>query len=148
MKKYLLRACIIIYIYILLYFLTDYLTLNYTNGDNISKLLNGFFPLKVYKDLTSASATEKLKTELHRVGGVYGLVNISDPKNIKQYIGSSKDIYQRFTDHLKGRDSNSRLQRSISKYGIENFNFVIYYLHNDLAVILTDIETEVIKSFP
>ena len=52
------------------------------------------------------------------------------------------------SDHLKGRDSNSRLQRSISKYGIKNFHFVIYYFHSDTAVILTDIETEVIKSFP
>ena len=49
---------------------------------------------------------------------------------------------------MKGRDSNSRLQRSISKYGIQNFHFAIYYLHKDPAVILTDIETEVIKSFP
>lgn len=49
---------------------------------------------------------------------------------------------------MKGRDSNSRLQRSISKYGIQNFHFVIYYWHQDPAVILTDIETEVIKSFP
>ena len=49
---------------------------------------------------------------------------------------------------MKGRDSNSRLQRSISKYGIHNFHFVIYYWHKDPAVILTDIETEVIKSFP
>jgi group I intron endonuclease len=51
-------------------------------------------------------------------------------------------------DHLRGQDSNSRLQRSISKYGIENFKIYIYYLHLDPLVILTDIETEVIKSFP
>jgi len=50
-------------------------------------------------------------------------------------------------DHLKGRDSNSRLQRSINKYGISNFDFVIYYWHTDPYVILTDIETVVIKSF-
>jgi|ERR1700753_1438089 len=137
-----------IIIYILFYFLIDHYTLNYTNLDISSTILTGFLPLKIYKDLTSTSTTEKLKIELHRVGGVYGLVNISDPKNIKQYIGSSKDLYHRLSDHLKGRESKSRLQRSISKYGIENFNFVIYYLHNDPAVILTDIETEVIKSFP
>jgi len=50
-------------------------------------------------------------------------------------------------DHIKGRDSNLRLQRSISKYGIENFHFLIYYWHLDSSVILTDIETETIKSF-
>jgi hypothetical protein len=51
-------------------------------------------------------------------------------------------------DHLKGRDSNSRLQRSINKYGISNFEFVIYYFDIDPSVILTDIETVFIKSFP
>jgi len=38
-------------------------------------------------------------------------------------------------DHLKGRDSNSRLQRSINKYGISNFELVIYYFDIDPAVI-------------
>ena len=107
--------------------------------------LLGVLPIKVYKDLTRP---ENFKIELHKLGCVYGLVNISDSTNIKQYIGSSKDLYQRLSDHLKGRDSNSRLQRSISKYGIEKFHFFIYYMHEDPAVILTDIETEVIKSFP
>ena len=51
-------------------------------------------------------------------------------------------------DHLKGRDSNSRLQRSIIKYGLSNFVFVIYYWQEDISVTLTDIETEIIKSFP
>jgi group I intron endonuclease len=51
-------------------------------------------------------------------------------------------------DHIKGVSSNIRLQRSIFKYGLDNFNFVIYYYHTDPAVKLTDIETEVIKSFP
>ena len=88
-------------------------------------LLFSFLPLKVYRDLKQP---ENFKAELHKIGGVYGLVNISDPNHIKQYIGSSKDLYQRLSDHLKGRDSNSRLQRSISKYGIEKFNF-FYLLH-------------------
>jgi hypothetical protein len=51
-------------------------------------------------------------------------------------------------DYLKGRDSNSRLQRSINKYGISNFEFVIYYFDIDPSVILTEIETVFIKSFP
>lgn len=144
----------ILLIYVLLYFLIietpptlAVLATNVWNENVVTEfyLLSGVLPLKVYKDLKTP---DKLKIELHRVGGVYGLVNISDPNKIKQYIGSSKDLYQRISDHLKGRDSNSRLQRSILKYGIENFHLVIYYLHEDPAVILTDIETEVIKSFP
>jgi hypothetical protein len=39
-------------------------------------------PVKVYTDLTMP---ENFKTEVHRIGGVYGLINISDPNKIKQY---------------------------------------------------------------
>ena len=102
-------------------------------------------PLIIYDNLLNP---ENLKSNLHKIGGVYGIMNISDPKKIKQYIGSSLNLYQRLLDHLKGRYSNSRLQRSIKKYGIENFNIAIYYFHNDPSIKLTDIETEVIKSFP
>ena len=101
-------------------------------------------PLIIYDNLLNP---ENLKSNLHKIGGVYGIMNISDPKKIKQYIGSSLNLYQRLLDHLKGRDSNSRLQRSIKKYGIENFNIAIYYFHNDPSIKLTDIETKVIKSF-
>jgi group I intron endonuclease len=113
------------------------------NNDLI--IMCGILPIKIYDNFTNH---ENLRLDLHRVGGVYGIVNISNPKKIKQYIGSSKDLYQRLMDHFKGQDSNSRLQRSISKYGIENFKIYIYYFHLDPSVILTDIETEVIKSFP
>jgi hypothetical protein len=69
----------------------------------------------------------------------------------KQKIGSSKDLYQRLMDHKKGRDSNSRLQyREVSinmVYLIFKY-FVIYYFDIDPSVILTDIETVFIKSFP
>jgi len=58
------------------------------------------------------------------------------------------NLYERLTDHIKGVSSNVRLQRSIVKHGLNNFNIVIYYYHIDPAVLLTDIETEVIKSFP
>ena len=57
-------------------------------------------------------------------------------------------MYERFTDHIKGVSSNIRLQRSILKHGITSFNFVIYYYHEDPAVILTDVETKVFQSFP
>ena len=115
MKIYSGCVIFILLIYVLLYYLIIETTPNLvalaTNiwNENVVTefyLLSGFLPVKVYKDLTSP---DKFKIELHRVGGVYGLVNISDPNKIKQYIGSSKDLYQRISDHLKGRDSNSRL---------------------------------------
>ena len=50
--------------------------------------------------------------------------------------------------HIKGRDSNLRLQRSIHKEGLKLFKIVVFYFHNDPAVLLTDIETTVISAFP
>lgn len=117
----------------------------YINSLSLDLMIAGFIPLKTYKNLTTP---ENFRSDLHKIGGVYGFINTVDRNNNKQYIGSSKDLYQRLMDHLKGRDSNSRLQRSINKHGLLNFELVIYYWHEDSSVILTDIETEVIKSFP
>lgn len=118
----------------------------FLNNNDVS-IICGFLPIKIYDNLTNH---ENFRSDLHKVGGVYGIVNVSakSSKKIKQYIGSSKDLYQRLMDHIRGQDSNIRLQRSISKYGIENFKIYIYYFHTDPLVKLTDIETEVIKSFP
>ena len=99
-------------------------------------------PLKNFKDLSN---TNLLKKDLNNLGGVYGLKHI---KSSKQYIGSSKNLYSRLMDHIKGRDSNLRLQRSIKKYGLKSFNIIIYYFHKDPAILLTDIETTVISAFP
>jgi len=52
-------------------------------------------PLKTYKEL---SQLEDLKADLKNVGGVYGFINIKDGK---QYIGSSLNLYERLTDHIK-----------------------------------------------
>lgn len=81
-------------------------------------------PLKTYEDL---HITNLLKKDLSNLGGVYGLIHV---ESSKQYIGSSLNLYSRLMDHIKGRDSNLRLQRSIKKYGckaINSFNLVIYY---------------------
>jgi group I intron endonuclease len=119
---------------------------NLDNSDlTLITLMLGILPIKIYDNLTNY---KNFRSDLHRVGGVYGIVNTSNPKKLKQYIGSSKDLYQRVVNHLKRQNSNSRLQRSIAKYGIESFKIYIYYFHLDPLVILTDIETEIIKSFP
>lgn len=66
----------------------------------------------------------------------------------KHYIGSSINLYERIRDHIKNQDSNVRLQRSIKKYGINSFILIIYYIQTDSNILLTDVETQVIKSFP
>ena len=99
-------------------------------------------PLKTYSDLSNLKL---LKKDLSNLGGVYGLIHI---KSSKQYIGSSKNLYIRIMNHIKGRKSNLKLQQSIKKYGLESFNLIIYYFHKDPTVLLKNIETIVISAFP
>lgn len=126
-----------LFFYSLHFFLSDFYKFN-----SYYLTVSALVPLKIYEDLLTP---ENFKKELTKVGGVYGLLNVKDGK---QYIGSSLNLYERLTDHLRGVSSNIRLQRSIAKLGLNNFIFVIYYFHKDPFVILTDIETEVINSFP
>ncbi len=77
----------------------------------------GLIPLKLYQDLTDP---KDIRADLSKVGGVYGFVNTNSDcvgitpliahgpsvlsaigsKDGKQYIGSSKDMHERFTDHI------------------------------------------------
>ena len=82
-------------------------------------IIAGIIPLKTYKNYPYLIILNRNFIELEVF--MICLINTYDSKKIKQYIGSSKDLYQILMDHLKGRDSNSRLQRSINKYGISNF---------------------------
>jgi hypothetical protein len=87
-------------------------------------------PLNTYDDLNTVYNTGQdpiLKKDLFKKGGVYGFIFKGDDGRSMQYIGSSKNLYERMLDHLKGRDTNIRLKRSISKHGISKFIFVIYY---------------------
>ncbi len=117
------------------------LGLNSHYGDLICSAI----PLKTYKNLSQFPKIENLRKDLYKKGGVYALVHLPDGK---QYLGSSLNLYERLSDHLKGVSSNIRLQRTITKSGIDNFIFVIYYFHTDPKVILTDVETKFILSFP
>ena len=69
-------------------------------------------PLITYNDLSN---THLLRKELKNKAGVYGIINT---KSSKQYIGSSLNLESRLMDHIKGRDSNLRLQRAINKEGL------------------------------
>ena len=135
--QFLLIINILILVYSLQFFLFGFKGFN-----NYHFAAPALLPLKTYKDL---SKPDKFKKELMKVEGVYGFINLKDNK---QYIGTSLNLYERLTDHLRGFSSNIRLQRSIAKSGLSNFIFVIYYFHKDPSVILTDVETEVINSFP
>lgn len=51
-----------------------------------------------FKTYINFSNSEEIKADLKKVGGVYEFFNL---KNGKQYIGSSSNLYERFTDHVK-----------------------------------------------
>lgn len=82
-------------------------------------------------------------------GGIYSFINTI---NNHQYIGSAKDFYLRFNEHLDNRKSNSYLQNAFQKYGLTKFNIIIYeYFTYKNKVIshkdLTDLETNYISKF-
>jgi group I intron endonuclease len=82
---------------------------------------------------------------LNQKSGVYAFINLI---NGKRYIGSGINLYRRFLVHIVGRSSNILLQRAFKKYGLNNFEFVIYaYSDYDLSLII-DLENKFISSFP
>ena len=72
-------------------------------------------PLKEFSNLSDKNISRLLKKELGNKGGVYSILNT---ESHFQYIGSSINLHSRLMDHIKGRDSNLRLQRAINKIGL------------------------------
>jgi group I intron endonuclease len=104
------------------------LTLGNLNDDNY---------IKSYKEL------------LKNKGGIYSFVNTI---NDKKYIGSAKDLYIRFIEHINNKKSNDALQKAFNKYGLDKFNFCVYeyftYKSKNIShKSLTDLETSYIKKF-
>ena len=84
---------------------------------------NNPIPVLTITDLQDKDSIFSKRDLLLRKGGIYSFLN---KVNGKQYIGSAKDLYLRFNEHLSNRKSNKALQAAISKYGLENFNICIY----------------------
>jgi group I intron endonuclease len=61
-----------------------------------------------------------------KTSGIYKILN---KINGKYYVGSAKNIYDRWSDHKKdlkkSRHHNRHLQRAWDKYGKENFELVV-----------------------
>ena len=55
----------------------------------------------------------KFYTDFYKIESVYGFINISEFNKRQQYIGSSLNLFEQLSTQVKGRDSNSKLQRSI-----------------------------------
>jgi excinuclease UvrABC nuclease subunit len=101
--------------------------------------------LKTYKNLSLFPKIKNLKSDLYKIAGVYAFIHLPDGK---QYIGSSSNLYERLSNHIRGKNSNINLQQAIANSGLDNFIFVIYYFYTDSNIVLTDIEKNFISSFP
>ena len=87
----------------------------------------------------------QFREALAHKSGIYSIINNLDGK---QYIGSSENLYVRLNEHIRFQiKSNMRLQRAISKYGLENFQILIYaYVSPDVGNLIA-LETYYISLF-
>ena len=76
--------------------------------------------------------------------GVYSFYNTL---NGKQYIGSSVDLRKRLLEHIKTDKSNKALHKAFNKYGLNNFDFLVYEFSSETE-LLTNLETKYISQFP
>lgn len=116
-------------------------------------------PIKIFNDLSDPKIITQIETELKNKSDIYGIFN-KDTSQI--YVGSAQDLVKRFKEHLKSDKTNVRLERSINKYGLSVFSFIVFefysngktVLHplaknkiNESTLNLTDLETLYIQSF-
>jgi group I intron endonuclease len=100
---------------------------------------------KVYDNIHKYETIICIEKELINKRGVYGFFC---KKNNKLYIGSSENLVKRFKEHIKGRKSNLRLQYAISKYGLNNFYYLIFEFHKiEDKNLLINLETTIISYF-
>lgn len=80
-------------------------------------------PIKIFKDLSLPNNYVLIHSFCSGHSGIYGFFN-HDTNHI--YIGSAVDLYVRFSGHLFYNKTNLRLKRSILKYGLSSFSFIIF----------------------
>jgi len=100
----------------------------------LSKVLKDFWPVRGWTDEEFNKQKEReMKCERP---GIYTIINNI---NNKVYIGSTKNLAQRFNEHLRGLKGkyhdNDHLQKNWNKYGENNFSFetLRYCEKDDLA---------------
>jgi len=119
----------------------------YYSTSNISNQLP--IPVKTISNLNDKTFIYSCREKLKNKGGIYCFVNTV---NDNRYLGSAKDLYLRFNEHLNNNKSNVALQKSFVKYGLDKFHFCIYeyFVYENKVLsnkLLTDLETSYIKMF-
>lgn len=86
-------------------------------------------PTKDPNDTTKETVNESTPSQCNDIGNVSGIYKIVNKVNGKYYVGSSKNIFERKSRHLKslrnGSHHSIHLQRAFNKYGENNFDFII-----------------------
>lgn len=75
----------------------------------------------------------------------YALYRITNLVNGKEYIGATKDIARRTKEHKGGNTGSKLVKYAITKYGIENFEFVTLCIGT--KEYISDLEELVIDKF-
>lgn len=85
--------------------------------------LQSFYNEIFIGSLHLAGILESIREELRKKSGIYGFLCKTTGK---LYIGSSIDLLDRFSNHVKGSRSNILLQRAINKHNLQNFIFIVF----------------------
>jgi len=100
---------------------------------------------KIYDNIHEVITHYNIRLDLKNSKGIYGFFC---KVNHKLYIGSSVHLVNRFKEHIKGRHSNYRLQGAFSKYGLNNFYYVIFEYYNpEYENSLMELETFYLSKF-
>ena len=85
-------------------------------------------PVKIYDNLNSLDTLKKIREDNKNKAGIYSIIN---KVNGKIYIGSAITgrIYERFRRYIKHGLGNKIIAKSVNKYGLDKFAFIIleYY---------------------
>lgn len=91
-----------------------------------NKILNeiGIKPIKVWDHLDDHNVCAEISKEVKSKSGIY-LIGNKITNNTYVGSASTNKIYTRFRNHLYNNNGNKLIKKSLDKYGIQNFFYVI-----------------------
>jgi len=90
--------------------------------------------VRIFKNLHISENLERAKAGLKELSGIYCFRHIASGKI---YIGQTVNLSDRIMDHINGNNSNIILQRAITKYGVNNFEFLVVEFVTDTSLLTT-----------
>jgi len=99
-------------------------------------------PAKFYNNFVDKTSIEPMREELAGKAGIYAFKH---NESGKVYIGSSNNLWLRFSDHVKNRSSNVHLQRAFLKYGFNCFTFIVIKTLDNTIFSKEELNTKLIE---